>query len=77
MLIDTHCHLSYGDYENLDEIIKSMDGIMIASGCNDKTNKEVLELVKKHPNVYGALGVHPEEIEDAVKLAKQNSYNNY
>ena len=44
MLIDTHCHLSYEDYDNLEEIIKNMDGIMIASGCNDKTNKEVLEL---------------------------------
>lgn len=62
MLIDTHCHLSNEDYDNLDEVIKSMKGIMIASGCDDKTNKEVLELVKKYPNVYGTLGIHPSEI---------------
>lgn len=63
MLIDTHCHLSKDEYENLDEVIKGMDGIIIANGCDDKTNLEVLNLVKKYPNVYGALGIHPEEIE--------------
>ena len=63
MLIDTHCHLSYEYYNNLDELIKNMNGIMIASGCDDKTNKEVLELVQKYPNVYGTLGIHPSEID--------------
>ena len=79
MLIDTHCHLSYEDYENLDEIIKNMNGIMIASGCSDKTNKEVLELVNKYPNVYGTLGIHPEEInnitEKSFKIIENNINN--
>ena len=79
MLIDTHCHLSYEDYDNLEEIIKNMDGIMIASGCNDKTNKEVLELVNKYNNVYGTLGIHPEEVdnisEDSFKLIVENINN--
>ncbi len=64
MLIDTHCHLSSDDYNNLDEIINEFDGIMIASGCDLKTNKEVIELVNKYDNVYGTLGIHPEEIEN-------------
>lgn len=79
MLIDTHCHLNYEDYDNLDEIIKNMNGIMIASGCNDKTNKEVLELVEKYDNVYGTLGIHPEEIdnitEDSYKFIEDNINN--
>lgn len=79
MLIDTHCHLSESDYENLDKVITSMDGIMIASGCNDKTNKEVLELIKKYNNVYGTLGIHPEEIDniskDSFKLIEDNLTN--
>ena len=79
MLIDTHCHLSYDDYENLDEVIKNMNGIMIASGCNDKTNKEILELVEKYPNVYGTLGIHPEEIDnltnDSFKIIEENINN--
>lgn len=64
MLIDTHCHLSSDDYNNLDEIINEFDGIMIASGCDLKTNKEVIELVNKYDSVYGTLGIHPEEIEN-------------
>ena len=79
MLIDTHCHLSYEDYENLDEIIKNKECIMIASGCNDKTNKEVLELVNKCDNVYGTLGIHPEDIDniskDSFKFIEDNLNN--
>lgn len=69
MLIDTHCHLSYEDYDDLNDIIKNMDGIMIASGCDDKTNKVVLELVEKYENVYGTLGIHPEEIDSITSVS--------
>lgn len=79
MLIDTHCHLSSDDYENLEEVINNMDGIMIASGCDDKSNKEVLELVKKYENVYGTLGIHPEEIDsitnESFKIIEDNINN--
>ena len=79
MLIDTHCHLSKDDYDNIGEVIKSMDGIMIASGCNDKTNKEVLKLVNKYDNVFGTLGIHPEEIDNisdnSFKFIEENLKN--
>lgn len=79
MMVDTHCHLSYEDYENLDEVIKNMNGIMIASGCDDKTNNIVLELVNKYENVYGTIGIHPEEIEgitpSSFRFIEQNITN--
>lgn len=79
MLIDTHCHLSIDDYENLEEVIKNMNGHMIASGCNDKTNKEVIEIINKYDNVFGTLGLHPEEIEniteDSFKYLEENLSN--
>lgn len=79
MLIDTHCHLSYEDYDNLDEILNNKECTMIASGCNDKTNKEVLELVNKYDNVYGTLGIHPEEVDnltsDSFKFIEDNLNN--
>lgn len=62
MKIDTHCHLSYEDYDNLDEVVKNID-IAITSGTNDDTNKEVLDIVSKYKNVYGTLGIHPEDID--------------
>ena len=79
MLIDTHCHLSNDEYDNLEEIIKEMDGFMIASGCDDKTNKIVLELVNKYDNAYGTLGIHPEDVDkitdDSFKLLEENLNN--
>lgn len=79
MLVDTHCHLSVDDYENLDEIISEMNGIMIASGCDDKSNKEVLDLVSKYKNVYGVLGIHPESVNDynaeSLKFIEENINN--
>lgn len=79
MLVDTHCHLSKDDYDNLEAIIKDMNGIMIASGCNNKTNIEVLDLVNKYSNVYGTLGIHPEEIDsiddNSFKIIEENLNN--
>ena len=79
MLIDTHCHLSKNDYPNLEEIINEMDGYMIISGCDDATNKEVIEIVNKYDKVYGTLGIHPEEIdkisEDSFKYIEDNINN--
>ena len=79
MLIDTHCHLNKADYENVDDIIKNMNGIMIASGCSDESNKEVLELIEKYPNVYGTIGIHPEEVnkvtEESFKIIEANINN--
>ncbi len=76
MLIDTHCHLSYSDYESLDAVIKNMDGLMIASGCDDKTNNEVIDIVNKYDNVYGTLGIHPENLNDITLESFKNIIDN-
>lgn len=66
MFCDTHCHLFKEYYSNMDEIInKSKENNVnrfIVAGCDNKSNKEVLNLIKKD-NIYGCLGIHPEEIE--------------
>ena len=61
MLIDTHCHLDL--YDDIEDVVNSMDGIIITSGCNDESNLKVIELVNKYPNVYGTLGIHPEDVD--------------
>ena len=68
MLIDTHCHLSKDDYDNLEEVINNMfNNIMIVSGVNTKTNKEALKLASKYKNIYVTIGIHPEEITDSIE----------
>ena len=80
MMIDTHCHLFEEEYDNLEEIIKRMkDNIMIVSGTNDLTNLEVIKLVDKYPNIYGVIGIHPEEVDnvtlDSFKIIEDNINN--
>lgn len=78
MYIDTHCHLDKENYDNIDQIIRNVeDNIIIVSGVDDKTNKEVLELVSKYPNVYGTIGIHPSEVSkgNSLELIEQNITN--
>lgn len=63
-MIDTHCHLE--DYEDLETVIQKMkDGKVIVSGINQETNEFVLKIIDKYENVYGTIGIHPEEVMNA------------
>ena len=52
---------------------------MIVSGVDDKSNLEVLDLISKYDNVYGTLGLHPENIDSLTKnsfdIIEQNLNN--
>ena len=67
MFTDTHCHLYKEYYEDLDEIIDKIENSKISrvinNGCDDKSNKEVLESIGKYSLMYGALGIHPESAD--------------
>lgn len=65
-MIDTHCHLDC--INNIENIINKFDGILITSGCDDKSNLKVIELVNKYSNVYGTLGIHPEFADENYNL---------
>lgn len=65
MFIDTHCHLSKEDYDDIDAIVSenSKNGVdkIIISGCTRKTILESLALSKMYPNVFVTIGYHPSE----------------
>ena len=63
-MVDTHCHLSKEIYENLEEIINNMKGIMIVSAVNIKEIKEALTLAEKYLNIFVTIGLHPEEADN-------------
>ncbi len=84
MLCDTHCHLFKDYYEDIDEVLKlareNQVNRFIVAGCDKNSNLEILDLIKRE-NVYGCLGIHPEEvnryqveelkfIEDSLKYEK-------
>ena len=69
MIFDTHAH--YDDeafQEDRDELLNSLNthGIeaVVNVGASIQTTKNTLELMKKYPFVYGAVGVHPSETEE-------------
>ena len=84
MYIDTHCHLSNEDYDNIDEIIEENRRAkiekVIISGCTRESITESLELSKKYEDVYVTIGFHPSEakitnISDINDLEKHLSYD--
>ncbi len=68
MYIDTHCHLSKEDYENIALVIKENreSGIekIIVSGCTKDSILESLEYAKNYDDVYVTIGYHPSEVND-------------
>ena len=68
MFIDTHCHLSVEDYEDIDLVIKENieAGVskIIVSGCEEKTIVEAIELSKKYDCVYVTIGYHPDQVHN-------------
>lgn len=79
MLIDTHSHLFNEYYNNIDEIANNMNGLVITAGVNDETNLEVIDVISKYSNVYGNIGIQPEEIdnisENSFKIIEENLNN--
>ena len=67
MYIDTHCHMSRNDYSDIpfliDKIKNSGVDKIIVNGCSIESCKEVLELTKRYDIVYGAIGLHPTELD--------------
>lgn len=69
MFIDTHVHLNdITLYNKLDEVLLDATNNnvthFIVVGFDLETSKRALELTKKIPNCYCAIGFHPTEIKD-------------
>ena len=79
MFIDTHCHLSIKDYDDIDlvkkEKIDSGVNKIIVSACEVDDFEEAISLLNKYDSVYLTLGFHPSEVSkisdaDLEKLKK-------
>ena len=80
MFIDTHCHISNEDYDDIDLIINEnreagIDKIIV-SGCTRESIIETLDLSNKYDDFYVTIGYHPSEAtitseDDLLKLEEQ------
>ena len=81
MLVDSHCHLDFpGLADNLPQILELMQkndvGCAVCIGVTLEDFPRVLALVEAHPQLFAAVGVHPEgadvrepSVDDLVRLA--------
>lgn len=84
MIIDSHCHLDYEPLiNNIDQVLlnakKENITNLLTIGTSLKSSKKVLEIVNKYPNVYGAIGIHPnsttgnlDKLDEIHMLKKKN-----
>lgn len=83
MFVDTHCHIFKEYYDNIDNVLNEALSnnikYCINNGSNNNYNKEVIELISKYDNMYGAIGIHPEDVDnynlDDIKFIENNLSN--
>ena len=67
MLIDTHSHIDMDNYKDrFDEVIAEAKDFgvekIVIPGVEPSGFKRIVELCEKYENIYGAVGVHPEDL---------------
>lgn len=82
MLIDTHCHLNFKDFDSdRDKIIgRCLDSSnplgqvwLINIGVNYKTSQEVIEIAQKYEKgVYASIALHPHDVTGDGKCEKED-----
>ena len=83
MIIDSHCHLDYEPLiNNIDQVLLNAKNNNILNlltiGTNLESSQKVLDIVNKYPDVYGAVGIHPnsttgnlDKLDDILALKKK------
>ncbi len=65
MLIDTHAHIDFDNYENIETVIENAQKNdvqkIIIPGVEPKDFDRIIQLIEKYDCLYGQLGVHPSE----------------
>ena len=66
MYIDTHCHLSCEDYDDIQLVIEenrnNLIDKIIVSGCTKDSIEEAIDISNKYDDVYLTIGYHPSEV---------------
>lgn len=75
MFIDTHCHLSKRDYNDISNVIEENKkaGVekIIISACTREDLDETIEIINAFSPVYATIGYHPEETDKIIDIDLQ------
>ncbi|MEA3288270.1 MAG: TatD family hydrolase [Candidatus Marinimicrobia bacterium] len=69
-MIDTHCHLNIEPLlERVDEVLEAAEqqgvGKLVVIGIDIPTSEIAVQLAEKYPQVYAAVGIHPNDCAKA------------
>ncbi|MDO5292584.1 MAG: TatD family hydrolase [bacterium] len=69
MIIDTHAHYDDKQFDiDRDQLLRGLfsNGMerIVNIGASIETSKSTIELTKQYEQIYGAVGVHPNEVEE-------------
>lgn len=74
MLIDTHAHLDFPPFDdNRSEVIQralAELGLIINAGANLESSQKSVELAKNYPQIYAAVGIHPQDAQEVESLSQ-------
>ncbi|TBR17325.1 TatD family deoxyribonuclease [bacterium] len=76
MLIDTHCHLDFPEYDtDRDEVIERAKAAgveyIVNVGSSIEGSRRSVDLAKKYPGVYAVVGIHPHEADSVTEETKE------
>lgn len=69
MLIDTHCHLDFPDYDcDRDQVLENAASVgvktLINVGASFKSSQFSVQWAARHENVFATVGIHPHEAKN-------------
>lgn len=64
MLIDTHAHLDFPEFEGeIDAIVERAAAVgvtrIVTIGTSVESSRRAVEIAEAHPSIYAAIGIHP------------------
>lgn len=67
-IVDSHCHIDDERFDSdIEELISLFEeneiDFLIDPASDVNSGRKILELVKKYDKIYGAVGIHPHEVE--------------
>jgi len=78
MLIDTHAHLDFPQFDkDREKIIKELKRLeikVINVGSHQQACLDSIALAKKHQNIYAAVGIHPHDAEKVKDIPQLISF---
>ena len=67
MLVDSHCHLNYPEFEDIDAFLQEADDndvkVMQTISTKRSDFDQVISLAERSDRIYASIGVHPHEAE--------------